>query len=484
MENVKLAQEQLNQITDTVKGEVKRIESDLKKEFDTKFDALKAGQVQVDEIKKDMTEAITKLQKEVAEAKQEAKNVNLATGNDKYVAKVDNPFSLYKQPNKVDSMGLKIVHDFLTHLHVMGNYVRTRKGMEFGENELEIIKKAYNAKRGVSIDEIGKKFSSTGLGFSAKALSVSGASGGQPALFPPGFGANLIEDMELDRVVELLFEEITQPLNPFYFPAMVGTEEAQFLAELAEPDAQTYTDADRTWTAKRFAQPLEISKEAELGAVVAIVDIMVRRIRDAISRAAEQVLINGDASATHQDSDTHAGSSTLAAKAFNGLRKLTNSGAKTDLSTLNATNMIALRKKMGVYGQNLSRLAYIVSMTTYINLLLMEKVLTVDKYGQMATLATGELGKLAGIPIIVSEYIREDLNATGVYDGVTTNKSIVLLVNRSAFWRSKYGDIAINTDQYVTKNSRYWQIERRMGFNKIYPTADNCIAMGYNVGTA
>jgi len=42
---------------------------------------------------------------------------------------------------------------------------------------------------------------------------------------------------------------------------------------------------------------------------------------------------------------------------------------------------------------------------------------------------TGELGKYQGIPIVVSDYCRSDLNATGVYDGITVNRTAILLVN-------------------------------------------------------
>jgi len=52
-------------------------------------------------------------------------------------------------------------------------------------------------------------------------------------------------------------------------------------------------------------------------------------------------------------------------------------------------------------------------------------VRTVDKYGQFATVLNGELGKIDGIPVIVSEKIRENLNASGVYDGTTTTKTLL-----------------------------------------------------------
>jgi hypothetical protein len=88
-------------------------------------------------------------------------------------------------------------------------------------------------------------------------------------------------------------------------------------------------------------------------------------------------------------------------------------------------------------------------------------VLTRDKMGERATLFTGTFGELFGRPIVVSREIREDLNASGIYDGVTKTKTIVLHVNRQCFkggerraYRTQRGDeLKMETGQIVIVSS-------------------------------
>lgn len=58
-------------------------------------------------------------------------------------------------------------------------------------------------------------------------------------------------------------------------------------------------------------------------------------------------------------------------------------------------------------------------------------LLTVDKYGQLATLLTGEIGSIGGKPLVMSEFVDIKYNASGVYDDTTKTKTGFLWVNRS-----------------------------------------------------
>lgn len=57
-------------------------------------------------------------------------------------------------------------------------------------------------------------------------------------------------------------------------------------------------------------------------------------------------------------------------------------------------------------------------------------LLTVDKYGSLATLLTGEVGRIAGKPVVMSEFVDVQYNASGIYDDTTKTKTGVLAVNR------------------------------------------------------
>ena len=120
---------------------------------------------------------------------------------------------------------------------------------------------------------------------------------------------------------------------------------------------------------------------------------------------------------------------------WNGLRFLSQAAQKTDAANavLTAAMLRTNRSKMGKYGARSDQLAHIIGVKSYVSLLADVNVLTIDKYGPNAPILTGELAKVDGVPIVLSEYVRQDLNATGVFDNVTTNRSLALTVNRRGF---------------------------------------------------
>ena len=54
---------------------------------------------------------------------------------------------------------------------------------------------------------------------------------------------------------------------------------------------------------------------------------------------------------------------------------------------------------------------------------------TVDKYGPAATILSGEIGKIYGIRVFGTGAIATNLNATGVYDASTVDKTVAILTH-------------------------------------------------------
>jgi hypothetical protein len=61
------------------------------------------------------------------------------------------------------------------------------------------------------------------------------------------------------------------------------------------------------------------------------------------------------------------------------------------------------------------------------------ELFTAFAFGGLASNVTGQVPPVFGVKNLESSYIREDLNALGVHDGVTTNRTTALLVQRSRF---------------------------------------------------
>ena len=81
---------------------------------------------------------------------------------------------------------------------------------------------------------------------------------------------------------------------------------------------------------------------------------------------------------------------------------------------------------------NPADLVLFLSQAAYYGLLTDSDVTTVDKYGENATIRSGELGKLWGIPLIVSD----------AFEATATTKAQGILVNPSNYLVGRFGFIA------------------------------------------
>jgi HK97 family phage major capsid protein len=256
---------------------------------------------------------------------------------------------------------------------------------------------------------------------------------------PTILSGNLIERVELQLRVVALFNSMNMPSNPFEIPGFGvrtrGGRASEQTADTGQTGFRKVTPATRkiTLTAVKFASEALVSKEAEEDALIPILDFIRTELVTQLAHDLEDAVINGDTTGTHMDSDVT--DALDPRKNWAGLRKLAVAGAKTDGSNaILTTAMLRVnRKKLGKYGVGPSDLAHVIGIGQYINLLSDANVLTVDKYGPNATIHAGELASVDGIPIVVSEYVQANLNASGVYDGTTVNRSIAITVNRSSF---------------------------------------------------
>lgn len=271
------------------------------------------------------------------------------------------------------------------------------------------------------------------------------------------------------------------PSDPFKVPALTASATAKLGAENAAPTATQPTTAQATLDAKKLITVCQLSYELEEDSVVAMLPVIKSDIVSALAEGIENAAINGDDSATHQDADVTATDDVR--KAWKGYRKLALSAAKVDLATFNIANLRAIRKAMRKYGVDQNQLAWIAGISVYNQMLSLSEVTTVDKYGPNATVLAGELAKLDGIPVIVSEFVREDLNATGVYDGTTTTKTIVLLVRRDGFLYGDRRTVLIETDKDVKAQTTDVVASQRIAFaQRILPaTSERIVGLGYNI---
>ena len=166
------------------------------------------------------------------------------------------------------------------------------------------------------------------------------------------------------------------------------------------------------------------SRSVEADSAAAILPFVRGKLVQAFVEAEEQTILDGDTDGTHQDTDVQALGATDVRTAWDGLRKKALAQTATAGSgALTAAQVKTLRATMGKWGINPSDLALIVGVNGYYDLLGDDNLLTVEKLGPKATILNGQLGMIYGMPVIVSEHVRENLNASGVHDAITETKS-------------------------------------------------------------
>lgn len=276
---------------------------------------------------------------------------------------------------------------------------------------------------------------------------------------PTAVSSRYFEEFELDRLVERQFRSENMPTSPYDLPVQDTVTKARIQAENATIADVKFDTSKITMTATKLAEFAILSTEIDEDSAPNILSAARDNVMQSQERAVEDSILNGDDTAT-MDSDI--GGATDNRRAWKGLRKLAvdNSGNGSTVDFLNAAITLALwrdmRTAMGKYGIKPMDLRLFVSSKTYNQLLAISEVTTVEKYGNAATIIKGELGRIDGVPIIISEHQRDDLNATGVHDGVTTDRSVIMLANRTRFFKGQRRAIRAKLTMHPVPPNDQW----------------------------
>jgi len=312
-----------------------------------------------------------------------------------------------------------------------------------------------------------------------KAMTTANTGAGAEWI-PTGFSADLIAKVELALKVAALHPRVKMPTDPFKIPALTGFSTAKLGSEATAPTASSLATANIVLDAKKLITYVPLSYELEEDSIIAVLPLIKDDIVKALARAQENAAINGDDSTSHMDNDVTNAEDVR--KAWKGYRKLAISSAKIDCAGgVTRDKLRALRKALGKYGIDQNELAWVVGISVYNQMLSLPEVITVDKYGPNATVLSGELAKFDGIPVIVSEYVREDLNATGVYDGTTTSKTIAILVRQDAFVFGDRRDVLIETFRDIKAQSIDVVASQRVAFSNRLPATDPIVGILYDI---
>ena len=196
-------------------------------------------------------------------------------------------------------------------------------------------------------------------------------------------------------------------------------------------------------------------------------------VRNAVE-VIDDVLLNADTTA---ENNINADGATISASAagkghwllgFDGLLHLPLVDNATQSNSHAAAPDAAMynevRGLLGKYGVRPSDLAYVTDVSAYIKSLGIDEFRTLDKLGPQATILSGQLAQVDGIPVIVAEQMAKSDDDGKVTDGAANAKGRLLLVNRSQ-WRLGFRrELMIETTRDIQKRQNIMVVSMRLAF--------------------
>ena len=304
----------------------------------------------------------------------------------------------------------------------------------------------------------------------------------------------LWNDVNVQTAVASLFETVNMPTNPFDVPLQLG--DVNWYPGTANV-ATTSTDLStvkQTLNAYELVGMVPWAYELEEDAVVA----MMAEVRSTLMRNAAQVLddvvLNADTSTSgNLNYDGSTLTTTTAGFAhyllgFDGLIHLplvdNTSQANDHNAAVSADMFNEIRAKLGKYGVRPSELAFITDVNTFIRAQSITEFQTIDKMGPQATLLTGQLGAVEGVPVIVSEQlVLADTDGKVTATGNGTNTGRLLLVNRTQWRKGFKRELLIETERDVQKRQNVMVVSMRVAFAERSGTRSTAIhtALQYDI---
>lgn len=296
------------------------------------------------------------------------------------------------------------------------------------------------------------------------ALKAFGINSGEVGFewIPTAVANSYVDEYNLERKVAALFVEIKMPSNPYKYPVLSNGAIGRKIGENTQlsPKDQ-FASSAITFTAVKISNQYELPEELEEDSAVDVMKVIRQELMEGQEKANEIAILEGDQTATHQHTNTQipgasgTPSADSAERLFMGLRKRARAGSLTvdcGAQPVDESKLSLLRQKLKKFGVNPSELALIVGVGGYQELMQLDDVRTLEQYGPQAPVLSGELAKYEGIPVIVSEWLREDTDATGINGATAGNnvKKSMILVNRKRFMCGLRRATVIKVENYRT----------------------------------
>ena len=315
-------------------------------------------------------------------------------------------------------------------------------------------------------------------------------------LIPDQFLAQLHMEYQVPTVVRSLFNEVQMTSNTMLAPRIDRGGRPYIKGTVTSDNPALYPVSTVSMgqaqiTAKGLATRYILDEELIEDSAVLLLPAMQRMIAKDMRDALEDAIINGDSAATHQDDIANwdirgrwgsagLGGSNDHRRLFVGLRAAAFDKSTTlNINSFDAAKMLELISQLGEYAAS-DKVLIVSPEALYGNLMGLEQLITLDKFGPQATILTGQLGSIFGMPVVVSRFMSDDLATSGKYtgSGATTG---MLVVSRESWNIFARRGIQIQQEQDITSGAYNMVATERLTFDSLDASTVKNVAFGFNL---
>ena len=302
--------------------------------------------------------------------------------------------------------------------------------------------------------------------------------------FEQTVSTNVERDIQLQLVLAPLFREIAMSSATQIVPILPDAGYAEFAsAQTAagssphgnlEERGDTYGApfggvdlTERTLSTKKLISQSYLGNETEEDAILPILPLIRESVVRSHARAVENALLLGN------NADGAFGTS---GASFDGVwhlaeadSDLTQSATAFASDSMTALKLLALRKNMGKYGINPSDVVYIVSSTSYYQLLEDAEFQDVNLVGDVATKLRGEIGSVFGSKVLVCDE----------FPAAAVNMPAAIAVYPQNYVVPRLRGMTIESDYEVANQRRVLVASQRIGFTDMIDGATSKWAYQY-----
>ena len=305
-----------------------------------------------------------------------------------------------------------------------------------------------------------------------------------------------------------LIREIPMTDPTVYVPINGAIPEMLFVGESTGPTATAYTTSKTASNraqldAKKFTINQIWSGELNEDSIVTFAPFLRAMLSESTAQHLGSAYYNGDtvtAATGNVSQDDATPGATKHYLAWDGIRKYwivtnTANGKDAGNSALNPVDIDRARGKLNAgdddidnainninWGTDPSQLVIVADFDTYMNMLSLDEVITVDKYGPGATVITGELGRYKGIPVIAPAYASKTLsNGKASTTEASNTRGQITVLNPQAWLAGVRRDVALYFDRIQRTDQFLFELYTRRAFTRF---GANVSAGIYNIAVS